>query len=195
MNSVLPETVFRPPAMYIPRVLLIAGGCLVFGGRLLAQAASSIDALPADDPFRVESALTAAAYAAASRDDQTETDGKLTSPANPQATRTGVELARRAATICGWLQNDNRYGRARQVARRALAFLARIDPPLGADLVERLYWEAWLHGKVLDEKPVAVSQLEQARALAPDDQRILDLDLELTAALAAAAEPISTRSE
>ena len=185
------------PFLLMPtsRVLLIAGCCLALGGRLLAQSASILEALPPDDSFRVDSELANAAYAAAGADDVSATDRSLAAPADPQASRTGVELARRAVMVCGWLQNDNCYGRAQKIARRALAFLARIDLPQRADLVERLYWEAWLHGKVLDEKATAVAQLEQARAIAPDDPRILDLDLELTAALVAAADAATPAQE
>lgn len=77
-----------------------------------------------------------------------------------------------SAGVCGWLQSDNDYARAERLARRTIQRLAALDDDNDVDRVERLYWEAWIEGYVLDDKARALAILQVATELAPDDPRI-----------------------
>lgn len=87
--------------------------------------------------------------------------------------------------VCGWLQSENQYGRAMQLAQSALGSLASMQETTNADHEERLYWEALLWGRVLDQKALAIERLEAAQSLNPNDDRVLELEQELVAAVAA----------
>lgn len=96
-----------------------------------------------------------------------------------------VTLARRAVGVCAWLRNNGDYGRAMRVAERAVEHLATMSEAGNADRVERLYWESVLRGDFLDQKEAALSLLQAAEQLAPNDDRILENQLQLADALAA----------
>lgn len=81
-------------------------------------------------------------------------------------------LAQRAGSLCAWLMNENRYGAAMSVARWAVAQLATQKEAKTGDRVNRLYWEAWLEGTVLENHDRAVTLLESAEVLAPADARL-----------------------
>lgn len=69
------------------------------------------------------------------------------------------------------------------VARLVEERLASMKEATSADHEERLYWEAVLQGRVLNNKIKAIKLLEQAERLQPKDQRVVDLGLDLTAAV------------
>lgn len=95
-----------------------------------------------------------------------------------------VAYAKRAAEVCAWLCNDNEYGKARVLASHAVVNLGKMDEATDGDRLERLYWEAWMEGEVLDRKERAIDLLNQAEKLAPEDDRIVELKLRLVAAIA-----------
>jgi tetratricopeptide (TPR) repeat protein len=95
----------------------------------------------------------------------------------------GAVIARRAAAVCGWLQNENEYGRAIKLAERTIRHLAKMNERSDADRAERLYWEAWLTAEVLDRKSDAIALLREAEKLAPEDERVTDLALRLVSAV------------
>ena len=131
--------------------------------------------------------IATARQAAVVGDDAGGADNALTAEMSAAAmTAPGVTLARRAAGVCGWLQSDNDYARAERFAQRrpprALQTMSEEDE---ADRVERLYWEAWLEGYVMDHKARALELLQAAAELAPDDPRIVEDSLRWAEALAA----------
>lgn len=167
------------------RCLVICGVLPVALVARNADPASGSAAAPSD-AVEAEVGLISTAYQAAKRDDDTGTDAQLTAQAlGAFATNApSAILARRAAAVCGWLCNDNDYGRAMKVARRAILRLAVLTEATDANRAERLYWEAWLQAKVLDHKIQAIALLKAAEKLAPNDQRVTDLELPLVAAVA-----------
>jgi hypothetical protein len=131
-------------------------------------------------PIAAEAAIVKAARAAMRNDDDSQVDVLITLPAAARLRLvSSVALARRAAAVCGWLHNDNDLPRARKLARKAIAALAPLKETTPADHVERLYWEAWLEAQILDRRDRAVRLLEEARTLAPEDERISSLELGL----------------
>lgn len=137
------------------------------------------------DPIQHEIALVRQAHDAIRADRDTQAESQLSAASllkEPPAP--SVLLARRAATLCGWLRNENDYGRAGKVAQRAVDQLAKMREPSDADRAERLYWEALLVGRMLDQKKRALELLERAKTLSPDDDRIAELNLVFSAAVA-----------
>lgn len=94
-----------------------------------------------------------------------------------------VVTGRRIAEVCGGLCNEDRRDLAIKLAKRALPTLAASNERSDADRAERLYWAAWLQAEILDEKAPALELLKAAEKLSPDDDRIVQLGLRLTAAL------------
>ena len=150
---------------------------------LVVSAAESTTTLTANDPVQKEMALITKAHHAARADDDDTADAQI-GTAGDLHVAPSVLLARRAMTVCGWLQNDNEYGRANKVAQRALKRLADMKENNDKDREERLYWEAALEGRILDHKRVAIKLLATAEKLIPNDTRVLDLERELTPAVA-----------
>jgi hypothetical protein len=148
-----------------------------------AGSSASADSAAAAGPVQAELTIVAAAQRAACADDDSGTDAQLSASGGLKLVPS-VALARRAAVVCGQLQNDNEYPRAIKLAQRAIARLAEMKEGNDADREERLYWEALLEGRILDHKAKAIVLLEAARALKPDDDRVLDLDLEFSKAVA-----------
>lgn len=95
-----------------------------------------------------------------------------------------VAIARRAAMACGELRNENDYVRASKLASRAIEQLAKLEEATDSDRAERLYWEAWMEANVLDQKLRAIELLRAAEKIAPEDERILELQLRLVSAVA-----------
>lgn len=159
-------------------------GTILAPAPVLAQAAPDASG-PTLSPVQEEVAAIAAARAAAHMQDDARLDDGLL-----RATRTGagaansVVLARRALAVCGWLQNENEHGRALRVALRVLRRLAQMQEATTEDRIERLYAEALLESVVCDNKRRALLLLDDAQSLAPEDERILTLRLELAAAIA-----------
>jgi len=165
-----------------PLLYIVGGTC---SPALVATALATPEMSTATDPVQNEIAIVTRAHAAARGDDEAATDAQLENAATFQvASPSSVVLARRAMTVCGWLQNENDYGRANKVAQRALLRLAALTENNDSDHAERLYWEALLEGRILDHKAIAVERLGLAKQLAPDDDRVLDLYFEFSAALA-----------
>jgi hypothetical protein len=152
---------------------------------LRARASDGVPAAPlvANDPILIEVSLIADAHAAALSGADVSSFLDTTSSPFPDPMAPSVLLARRAVTVCGWLQNDQEHGRAMKLARSVLNSLAKMKESTDADHEERLYWEALLEGRVLGQKAVAVAILEEARKICPDDDRVLELDHEFAAAL------------
>ncbi len=150
---------------------------------LMLAAGASAEEL---DPLQHEIALVRQAHDAirAGRDAQVESQLSAASRLK-ESLPSSVLLARRAAMLCGWLQNDNDYGRAGKVAQRAVAQLSAMKETNDADRAERLYWEALLVGRMLDQKKQALELLERAKTLSPEDDRILELELAFATAVAA----------
>jgi hypothetical protein len=166
-------------------ICFFVGACLAAPAVVRIKAAEVAVANEAANPALEEVAVVTRAHDAALKDDAAGADAQLASAsALSRSVAASVLLARRAVEVCGWLQNENHYGRARDVAQRTLKQLARLREDNDGDRAERLYWEALLLGHMLDEKVQAIALLDQARALRPDDDRILDLNLELSAAVA-----------
>jgi len=154
--------VHRSPCVWTMLTL----ACALYGAKTANAAAT--------DEVRAEVALIAAAKHAAKVDDDLGVERQLASGlVRGQRQAPGVVLARRAAAVCGWLQNDGDYGRAMRVARRAIRALAAYAEETDRDRATRLYWEAWLEGEVLDHRARALELLQGAAKLAPDDDHIL----------------------
>jgi len=170
------------------RIILASCGCLL----ALVQQVNATDAvagapLATNDPVLIEARLVASVYTAALTSPRgVDVTASLTAASPfPTPMAPSVLLARRAMSVCSLLQSDNEYGRAMRLAEDTLARLADMQETTDADRVERLYWEALLEGWVLDQKAQAVVTLEAARKIKPDDDRILDLEHDLTKALSA----------
>jgi len=170
--------------MKSPRVLfrsLIC--CCLFALPLGAADPVPQPSVTSTDPVQIETALISRIHATALAD--TDVDGLLSSGSPfPDIVAPSVLLARRTMAVCGWLQSDNEYGRAMKLAQRSLARLASMQETNDADRAERLYWEALLEGWVLDQKTKAIATLEAAQKLKPDDDRLVELEHELAAAVA-----------
>jgi hypothetical protein len=152
---------------------------------LRARASDGVPAAPlvANDPILIEATLIADAHAAALSGADVSSFLKTTSSPFPDPVGPSVLLARRTVAVCGWLKNDNEHGRAARLARCVLNALAQMQESTDADHEERLYWEGLLEGRILDQKARAVLILEAARKIRPDDDRVLELEFELAAAL------------
>lgn len=152
---------------------------------LAANASSAAEASAADD---VQNEIRAVAQAreAAKQGRDGDADAFLREKGKGEFGAKGdsVLLARRAAAVCGWLQNENEYDRAIKLAERTIHQLAKMTERSAEDRAERLYWEAWLEAEVLDRKTKAIALLRQAEKLAPEDERATDLHLQLVAAVA-----------
>lgn len=159
-------------------------GCISPLGLFLSASETTIFDLPANDPVKYEMDLVAAAHNAARSDDDTTTDAQIVAASLDLNIAPSVLQARRAMAVCGWLQNDNDYGRATKVAQRTLSRLAGLQENNDADRIERLYWEALLEGRILNHKRIALERLAAAKQIKPDDARIVELDQEFSAAVA-----------
>jgi hypothetical protein len=95
-----------------------------------------------------------------------------------------VVLARRSAILCGWLQNQNKHRAAQKVATWSVKRLAHLSEPDESSRLERLYWEALLLGRYLDEKAQALPLLAAAAKIDPNDERIPALQSDLSRAVA-----------
>jgi hypothetical protein len=168
------------------RYILAACGCLL-ALVLPARATDAVAAAPlsATDPINIEITLIAEAHAAALNG--ADVSSFLATSNSPFADliAPSVLLARRTVTVCGWLQNDKEHGRAMKLAQIILKGLANMKETTDADHEERLYWEALLEGRILDQKAVAVATLEKARKINPEDDRVLELEHEFALALEA----------
>lgn len=143
------------------------------------------DDVLSSDPVQVELGVERQIHDAASIDDYASVGSLMSSAAKAKGDEpTSVVLARRAATVCGWLQNENQYGRAAKLASLVVKRIANQKEPDTASHVERLYWESLLVGRYMDQKAVAVKLLEEAAQLAPKDDRVGSLEQEFADALA-----------
>lgn len=102
----------------------------------------------------------------------------------PDSAVPSVTLARRSFAVCVWLQVDGKGSKALTLTTAALAALSSLTETNGSDHADRLYWEALLTGRILDQKVAAIALLEKARAISPADQRIIQLELSLANAVA-----------
>ena len=159
--------------------------CFIWSFGLIASATEAGPSfLPANDPVQIETALIARARNAALCGDENGTDAELMTPGAERNIAPSVLLARRTMAVCGWLQNDNEFARAKKLAQRAIRRLASMQESNDGDRAERLYWEALLEGRILDRRKVALERLAAAKKLKPGDERVLALDGEFTAAMA-----------
>jgi len=167
------------------RLLVLALGALASVPTLsLAQPTPAAASASSADSLQNEIALVTQARAVALSDDDAAVDAQLLAASTlPDAPAPSILLARRAMILCGWLQNEGERARAAKIATRALAHLAKFTESTDADREERLYWEACLEARILDHKARAVALLRAAEALNPDDERVIDLELPLVAAL------------
>jgi hypothetical protein len=170
----------------------VSRNCLFVCSCLLALvlrvgAADPVAAAPlaTNDPIQIETTLIANAHAAALNGADVRSVLATTDSPFSESIAPSVLLARRAATVCGWLQNDKEHGRAIKLAQSVLRILADMKESTDAGHEERLYWEGLLEGRVLDQKAVAVATLEEAHKIRPDDDRVLELEHEFAAALGA----------
>lgn len=132
--------------------------------------AAAIDVTQSGD-VAPEILLIAEIYRAAAFDEAAVTDAKVKSGSVKLEKAVSVTMARRAATACAWLRNDGDHGRAAAVAGRTVQQLASWQEANDAERVERLYWEAWLLGECLENKPKALRLVNRAEKLAPADPR------------------------
>jgi hypothetical protein len=168
--------------MKFPALVAIAALAATPSIFLFAQGAGT----GAADPLAAEQRIVANAHSAALLGNDAQVDAELSLAQGIYASAAPtVALSRRAAAVCGWLQNDNQYGLAMKLARRVVATFGTTAEPVDADREERLYWEAWLEGRVLDDKSSAVSLLQAAEKLAPKDARVTELELEFVSAIRA----------
>jgi hypothetical protein len=167
------------------RILLAYCGCLL-APVLQAGAADPIAATPlaATDPVQIESTFIAKLHASALKGADVSSLLAGTSSPFQEPLAPSVLLARRTMAVCGWLQSDNQHGLAMKLAQSALKNLANMKETSDVDHEERLYWEALLEGRVLDQKVRAIVSLEAARKINPEDDRVLELEHEFSAALA-----------
>lgn len=148
----------------------------------LTQSLRATDSLApsntSSNPAQDECAIIAAIHSAAKAGNGSSADTLLmqASALNPSEAPS-VTLARRAVAVCGWLQDDDLYGAAIKLAQRTEAKLSNLTETNDADHAERLYWEAVLVGRVLDQKAKAVALLEAAHKIAPNDDRAAELEL------------------
>ena len=172
----------------VSRVLLASFACL-FAVALKAQTANAVAGAPlaATDPVQIESMLIAKAHALASTGTAADVSSLLAATSSPfrDPIAPSVLIARRTMAVCGWLQSDNEYGRAMKLAQNVVTLLGNMKETTATDHEERLYWEGLLEGWVLDQKARAIELLEAARKLNPDDDRVLELEHEMVAAVAA----------
>lgn len=176
------------PMKYSRDCFRFAAGICLLALALPARAADSNTppAASSTDPVQIETALIVKAHAAARAGGAADVDSLLASASPlPDCVAPSVLLARRTTAVCGWLQSDNEYGRAIKIARSSLGRLAAMKETNDADRAERLYWEAFLVGRILDQKAKAVTLLEAARKIAPEDERTAELELDFAKALAA----------
>jgi len=142
----------------------------------------------ASDPIQYEVNLWGRLHQEAKRDADAKVESLLLDGGSPKDRDTGeagVLIARRAATICGWLRNENDYARAEKVAKRALKLIAPYAEKSDDAKIERLYWEALLLGEYVDRKKDALELVAKGRKLAPEDGRFVDLNREYSKAVAA----------
>lgn len=170
-------------ALQIARVRLswaaLALSLLLFGSFPVSALAAG------SGPVSQEDTLIAQARTAAGRDEHLAVDASLLAESGlASQAAPSVTLARRAMAVCGWLRNDNEPARAMRLAERVVERLATMKESSTADRVERLYWEAMLLSGILDRKAEALALLQEAEELAPDDDRILQCELQLAQALA-----------
>ena len=159
---------------------------LSLAGFVPVKSAESPAAAVANDnnPARSEMALVEAARQKIKQDRDTEADAVLDGESQAkQKNARSVVLARRTATVCGWLRNEDDFGRAKKLAGRTIDRLAKLSESSTEDRVERCYWEAWLEGEILDHKQRAVDLLKAGEKLAPDDKRLSEARVRWTAAL------------
>jgi len=130
--------------------LCLLVGCIWPFGLVANASEPVVTTLPANDPVRIEWELIAKAHQSARGDDEAATDAQIAATGADRTVAPSVLLARRTMAVCGWLQNDNEYGRAMKVAQRALKQLATMKENNDTDREERLYWEALLEGRILD---------------------------------------------
>jgi hypothetical protein len=173
----------------IPNILFLAYSCL-FTAVLRTNASDAIAGAPlvAGDANQIEVNLLAGVRAAAlcnafSPDDLSAR--LMAASSSSTSIASSVLLSRRTMAVCSLLQSDNEHGRAMKLAQSALNRLANMTEQNDSDREERLYWQALLEGRVLDQKAVAVAHLEAARKIAPDDERVLVFEQEMAAALLA----------
>jgi hypothetical protein len=158
----------------------------ICAGLLHSQPAHGKRVEPAASAVRAEDAIVAAVREQARGDDDDAIDGLiLQTPDKLLGVAPSVALARRTVAVCGMLRNDNEYEKATRLAQRTVRKLAKMTEVLPEDRVERLYSEAWLEAKIIDNKARALQLLEAASVIAPDDERIAVLQLRVVAALSA----------
>jgi hypothetical protein len=164
---------------------LLAAALVLFASALLGQPTDPTPRSAVEADVQNEVRTIADAHRAAKADDDAKVDRHLgAAPAEVRKESASVTLARRAAGVCGWLRSEGDYGRAMAVARRTLKALAPLKERSDADRVERLYWEAFLAGEILDYRMRALELLQEAEKLAPDDDRILEAAQRWAATLA-----------
>ena len=75
------------------------------------------------------------------------------------------------------MRNEGEYGVADSFAKAAAKLLSPIGKGTDEVEVERSYWEAVLLGEFLGRNEEALSLVQKARVLAPNDDRLLELEL------------------
>jgi hypothetical protein len=168
------------------RILLFAGTFLAAYLPAYTQPTDSLSPAQAEAAFQAEQQLVEQARAAVARGDLMAVDRALFSEdGQTDQIAASVALARRAVGVCAWSRNNGDDGSAMRIAERAVTHLAAMQEERDSDRVERLYWEAVLRGDFLDQKAVALSLLQASELLAPNDDRIVENQLQLADALAA----------
>ncbi len=168
------------PALFVVAAALAAVFC---NPAAIAQSGAETSSSAVTD-VQAEDGVVAAARQSALADDDMGVDVTLFSGLSDRSVdQRSVTLARRAVGVCGWLRNDNEYGRAMRLAERVLQRLAGMSESNDTDRVERLYWESVLLAGILGRKADALVKLQEAERLAPDDDRILQSEQQLAQAL------------
>lgn len=166
--------------MFLCSVVSLA---LLFAPSIHAQP-TTVRAANIEAAARAEMELLRSARDSARRGDLATVEANLAAPSDAFLKAVpSVALARRAVQVCGSLRHEGEYGRAAALAGRAVQRLAKLEEATPEDRIERLYWEACLEAHFLDRKLRAIALLRTAEQLAPEDERIVRLQLELVTAV------------
>ena len=144
-------------------MLWIAGGCL-YGQ--VADSRVKSQPLSADHVFYQEYAFVDELVEFALLGDEASLRQKFEQKPDSRLRRQkSAVMARRLAMACGNLRNLDEYGAAIYLARLGLAHLATMKGSSAESRAEKLYWEIWLTGEVLQDWRQAADLLDQAKRL------------------------------
>lgn len=95
-----------------------------------------------------------------------------------------VLLARRTVVLCGWLANGNQLAKAETLARQVVGKLERRSKLKDKSWLECSYWHAVLLSEYCARKQDALTLVLAARVVDCEDERFMELECTLKAALA-----------